>query len=751
VCGIGLALLSAGVAHAEVISSVVVKGNARVEAATIRNYVLIKPGKSFSAADIDAAVKALYDTGLFADVTINRSGGTLIVKVVENPVVNSVIFKGAKKIKPNILITLVETKARGVLTDAKVQGDAQRLRDYYSRSGRSLASVDPVVTQLPDNRVDVAFVIREGARTGIGSITIVGNSAFSDSRLKSVIVSRQHNLLSWLNRKDVFDTAKLDADQEALRRFYMSHGYADFRVVSVDHQFNEARGRYTVTFTIEEGSRYRFASINIDSSMPGVNTARLRSIVKARPGGTFNAGLVEKSIEDLTIELSREGYSFAQVRPRGDRDYTNHTIAVTFLIDEGARVYVERINVIGNTKTRDYVIRREFDFSEGDPYNRVLVDKAERRLRDLDYFKSVAITTEPGSAPDKVIVNVLVEDQATGDFSVSAGIATTGLVAEVSLNEKNFLGRGQQLRISVGYGQGQQTYNVSFTDPYFLGYRISFGIDAFRNQYSASSYRPFDQTTTGGGLRLGFPITDNLNVLFNYKLIDDTIANTRTASAAFFPNGTTFTSSAGYQILYSNLDSQVDPRDGLRVAFNQDFAGLGGDTQFVRSTADARYYRTLFPDADIVGFVKVAGGNITGIGQPVRAADNFYKGGETIRGFAPYGFGPRIATSDAGNFYAVGGKNFVAATAEVQFPIPALPPDFGLRGAVFADAGTMFGVDVPAGAPAVNNDKSIRSSVGGSVLWASPIGLLRADFAYVLTKAVYDKTQWFRFSAGKQF
>lgn len=733
--------LASSQAEAAVASSVVVRGNTRVEAATIRNYVTIKPGKSYSAADIDASVKALYDTGLFADVTIRQAGGALVVTVVENPVVNSVIFKGNKKIKNEVLVQIVETKPRGVFTDAKLQSDVQRIEDYYSHNGRDLATVEPQVSKLGDNRVDVVFVIHEGKRTGVGTITFDGNHAYSSQKLKSVIVSKQHNILSWLNRKDIFDEAKLAADQEALRRFYMAHGYADFRVVNVDHTFNEATGRYHITYTIDEGPRYRFSTVNIDSSIPGVNTASLRSSIRTRPGAVFDATDVEKSIEDMTIQLSRQGYNFAQVRPRGDRNYDKHSIAITYLIDEGPRVYIERINISGNTKTRDYVIRREFDVAEGDPYNRVMMDRAERRLRNLGFFKTVSITTEPGSAPDRVIVNVNVEDQSTGQFSIGAGYATHGFIAELSMDEKNFLGRGQQLSASVGYGQDQQSYSLSFTDPWFLGYHISAGFDAYQNVFSSWSQRPFDQTVTGGGLRLGFPINDDLTLETNYKLSRDEVSNS-TALATSFPNGTTWTSSLGYAVKYATIDNYDDPHSGIYAKWAQDFAGVGGDTKYIRSTIDARWYHEIYADADIVGLIKVTAGNITGLGQNVRALDDFFKGGETIRGFATYGIGPRDA-----NGLAVGGKNFYAATAEVDFPLPGLPPDFGLRGAVFADAGSLFGTDVPG----ATDNNTLRSSVGGSILWASPIGLLRADFAQALTKASNDKTEFFRFSAGKQF
>ena len=747
VLGVGIPAFAPTAAQAATVSSIVVTGNTRIDAATVRNYVTIKPGESFSAFDIDELVQALFATGLFADVSINQSGNRLVVHVVENPIVNTVIFQGNKKVKSEVLVQLAETKPRGVLTQAKLQGDVQRITDYYGTQGRNTATVESQVTELPDNRVDVVFLISEGGRTGVGTIRFVGNNAYSSSRLRSVIVSKQRTWLSWLNRKDIFDEGKLEADQEALRRFYMSHGYADFQVLSVDQSFDADRGRYVLIFTIEEGPRYKFGEVNIDSSVPGIEGSSLMRYVKTRRGRVFNSILVERTIEDITIALSSQGYSFVQVRPRGDRDYANNTINITYLIDEGPRVYIERIDIAGNTKTRDYVIRREFSVSEGDPYNRVLIDQAENRLRDLGYFKTVQITTEPGSGPDRVVVNVYVEDDRTGEFSIGVGVTTEGLIGEVSLDEKNFLGRGQHLRITVGYGTDQSNYAISFTDPYFLGYRLSAGVDAYLSEFGRTSYRPYHSEKIGGGVRFGVPITDDLKVLLNYKIFDQTLSDTAKRTAVYFPDGSTLTSMAGYGLVYSTIDSYLDPHDGAYLSFNQDFAGLGGDTQYMRSVGDARYYRTLYRDGDVIGLVRAQGGNITGLGQDVRPIDNFYRGGETIRGFATYGYGP----VDTASGVPIGGKNFWAATAEVQFPLPLISRDFGLRAAVFADAGDLWGVDVPAGAGPITDAHTIRSSVGASILWASPIGLLRADFAQALTKAATDELQFFRFSAGAQF
>ena len=739
-------------AFAEVISRIVVKGNNRIAADTIANYITIKPGKSFGPGEVDSSIKQLYGTGLFSDVGVVPSGGTLVITVVENPIVNRVLFEGNKKVKNNIIVTLVDTKPRGVLNQTTVQGDVARIVGYYSSIGRGGATVEPRITDVGDNRVDVTFVVSDGERVGISKINFIGNQAFSASRLKGLITTRQTNFMSWLSKRDVYDQQKLANDQETLRRFYTNHGYADFRVLSADAVLNDAGDDYIVTFTVEEGERYRYGSVNIDSSIPGIDTNEMMGYVRTRPGSVFDGSQVERTIEDLTFQLARRGFAFAQVQPRGDRDYANHTINVTYMIDEGPRVYVERIDIRGNTKTRDYVIRREFAVSEGDPYNKVLIDKTERRLRNTQYFQSVAITTEPGSTPDRVVVVVTVADQSTGSFSVSGGYSTdNGFIAEVTMEEKNFLGRGQILKISVGRGTTTNTYNLSFTDPYFLGRRMSAGFDVYRKEQLSTANSPYNSTTNGGGLRFGVPISEELNIQGNYKISQTEVDygdGCDGNNCIYFPSGTTLTSSVGYTVTYSTIDNYQDPRKGVFLKLSQDFAGVGGDTHFIRSTVDARYYQPLTSKADIVGFVRVQGGNITGLGENVRIIDNFFKGGETIRGFAPLGIGARDNTLGT----SLGGKTFVVGTAEVQFPIPFFPADFGLRAAVFGDVGTLFGVDNPGVNPSDIDDGAVlRASAGGSVLWASPFGLLRADFALPLAKADWDETQWFRLGIGSQF
>jgi outer membrane protein insertion porin family len=760
-----LSVATANQASAAVAQTITVKGNQRIDASTIRTYMTIKAGSNYTAADLDASQKALFDTGLFSDVSVApaNGGSTIAVTVIENPVVNSVTFQGNSKIKSDVLATVVPLQARDVLTNAKLQDDVIRIRDYYSSEGHGSAVITPQVKSLADNRADVVFVINEGARVGVTSINFVGNNAFPSGRLLSVITTRKTSWLSWLNKRDIYSDERLDADQNALRQFYLDRGYADFQIVSADAT-QDAKGNYHVTFTLDEGPKYAFGAVTVDSSIPGVNSTTLQGVVKTKSGTLFDADDVQTSVENLTVELSKLGYVFAQVRPRADRDYTNHVIPITYVIDEGPRAYIERIEIRGNTKTRDYVIRREFDISEGDAYNRVLIDKAQRKLQALGYFKTVNISTEQGSAPDKVVVVVDVEDQSTGSFSIAGGVSTTeGLIAEVSLEESNFLGRGQAVKISVSGGKTDRSYSFSFTDPYFLGYHVSAGFDAYRNISQPTTFRPFTTTSNGGDVNFGLPLTDKLTASVNYRLDVTQISGAAacagtTVTSCYFPNGTRVTSSAGYGLTYSTIDSYVDPHEGVFLKLNEDFAGLGGDAKYVRTTGDARLYVPLGTKTDVVGLLRVQGGNIAGLGgQPVSVSDDFFKGGETVRGFANLGYGPRDATpgaTDAGD--ALGGKNFATATAELQFPLPLVPPDFGLKGAVFFDAGMLFGLDTPAACGGIcttvgANDMAIRTSVGGSILWASPFGPLRLDVAQALNKQNYDKTELIRFGAGTSF
>jgi outer membrane protein insertion porin family len=797
--GVGIAsVASSGVAAAQTASSIAVEGNRRVESETIRAYFKPGPGGRLGPVEIDEGLKALYATGLFEDVHISHPRGRLVVTVVEAPVINQVAFEGNKKAKDEQLQAEIQSKPRGTLSKPVVQSDVQRIIEVYQRSGRFDVHVDPKIIELPNNRVNLVFEIKEGAKTGIQEIDFVGAHAFSSGRLMNVIKTAKSNWLSFLQTTDIYDPDRVEADRDLLRRFYLQHGYADVRIVAATGIYDPARQGFVVTFTIDEGSQYHVGTIDVASNVRAIDPASLRSRIKFSAGSVYNADLVEKSVEAMTIEAAKRGYAFANVRPRGDRNAQNHTISLVFVLEEGVRAYIERINIRGNTRTRDYVIRREFDIGEGDAYNRALIDRAERRLKNLDFFKTVKITNEPGSAPDRVVVNVDLEEKSTGEFSISGGYSTAeGFISEVSIAERNLMGRGQFAKATVSYGQYTRGVDLSFVEPYLLGYRMAGGIDLFWKQGLANSYLSYNTNTIGTNLRLGFALTEELAfqprysiyrqeitlpqylndcILSNNALVNGgpgvTPTNEANGSDTNVPggcyangetslpvrialaNGATVTSLVGYTMTYNTLDNNRSPTSGLYAELKQDFAGVGGDVNFIRSTADVRNYYELFPD--IVGVLHLQGGVVNGWGgRELRSLDEFQMGPNLVRGFAPSGIGPRDLTSPTQD--ALGGSMFWGASVEAQTPLYFLPKEIGIKLSVYADAGSMWNYQGPTywsvtgESLTVGDSPKIRSSVGTGLIWDSPLGPIRFDFAYAITKEPYDRTQFFRFSGGTKF
>jgi outer membrane protein insertion porin family len=822
-------------AAAQSAAAIQVEGNRRVEVETIRSYFKSGPGGRLDQAQIDDGLKALIETGLFQDVRISQPGGRLLVTVVENPVIGRVAFEGNKKVKDEQLSAEVQSKPRGTLSRPMVQSDAQRIAEIYRHSGRYDVTVTPEIIEQPNNRVDLVFTITEGKKTGVRSVEFIGNQAYSSYRLKDIIKTHESNLLSFLGGGDVYDPDRVEADRDLIRRFYLKHGFADVQVVAALTEYDPERKGFLVTFKIEEGQQYRVAAVNFQSSIPTLDGNGLRSFSRVSVGALYNAEALEKSVEEMQIEASRRGYAFAIVRPRGDRNFESHTVTITYAIDEGPRTYIERINVRGNTRTRDYVIRREFDISEGDAYNRALVDRAERRLKNLDYFKTVKISSEPGSSSDRVILVVDLEEKSTGDFSVSGGYSTTdGALAEVSISERNFLGRGLFAKASVTYGQYARGYSLSFVEPYLLDYRVALGLDLFQRQQLANSYISYGTSTIGFSPRLGFALREDLSLQVRYSIYQQKISlpnylancnNTNNNSLlAFNPSpawanlngvpaggtatsggqsatdasgvglwcysdgeaslpvrkelagGKTLTSSIGYSLNYNTLDNNKNPTDGLLIDFKQDFAGIGGDVSYLKSAVDFKYYSALV--ADIVGLIHVQGGILNKVGSnELRMLDQFQMGPNLVRGFAPNGIGPRDI-NPYGTMDALGGTKYWGASYELQMPFWFLPKEVGLKGAVYADAGGLYDYQGPTSWVATgevntpgcvratpnptpspgnclglvyDNGSTVRSSVGVGLVWASPFGPLRFDYAVPLTKGPFDRVQQFKFGGGTSF
>ncbi|TPN88125.1 outer membrane protein assembly factor BamA [Mesorhizobium sp. CU2] len=761
--------VATSVAEAAVVSRIEVSGNQRVDAETIRNYITIKPGKPFSSADIDDAVKALFGTGLFSDVQINQVGSSLVVKVSEYKVVNQVLFQGNKKIKDNALQMGIQLKPRSTFSQQALDADVEAIKQAYKRIGRDDAGVTTQVMDLGDNRVNVVFNITEGDRTQIAAINFVGNHAYSSRRLSDVINTKRSTWLSFVLRDDVYDEDKLRADQELLRRFYYNHGYADFQVVSAVGELDNATNKYTVTITVQEGDLYTFGDVSVESTIPEVDSKSLQSVVETHKGDRYNAKDVEDSIIALTERVAGSGYAFAQVTPRGDRNFENHTISVVYTIDQGTKAYIERIEIRGNDRTRDYVIRREFDVSEGDAFNQVLIQRAKKRLEALDYFQTVDISTVPGSAPDQVVLVVTVVEKSTGAFSVGAGYSTGGDTpgpsVEGSITERNFLGRGQYIKLSAGGGKNSRDYSLSFTEPYFLGRRIAAGFDIYKStrEYNNS----YDVDTTGATIRFGLPITDSISTQLAYNIsqekyaIDDSClvngvftqgspCNISQAVLNGIQESPWVKSSVSAGLVYNTIDDMKNPHEGLYITGTTEFAGLGGDAKWVKLTGRGSVYKTLSEQWDLVGLVSGGAGYIATYGsQDLRIFDYFQSNDRMIRGFEYGGIGP-VAAGGSGDH--LGGTTYFNASAEAQFPLPAIPESFGLRGAVFADAATLYGNKLGSGLvdPATTG-MQVRASVGVGLMWASPFGPIRIDYAIPVKKEPTDDVQEFNFGIATRF
>ena len=716
-------------------------------------------------------MKALFATGLFEDVRIRREGSTVVIVVVENPIVAKVAFEGNKEIEADSLSSEVQLKPRAVYTRARVQADVQRILDLYRRQGMYAAQVDPKIIKLENSRINVVFEINEGPKTKVRAIHFLGNAAFSDSQLRYVISTTQTNWLSFLKGTNIYDPDRLNLDRELLRQFYLKNGYADVRIVSATADLDRDDQGFFITFTIDEGPKYRFGDVDVESALPSVNLPALRKVIMSRPGRVYDAQRIEKTAEALTVTASQEGYAFAQVKPRFDRDEVSRRINVTYVIEEGPRVYIERINIVGNFRTQDQVIRREFNVAEGDAFNRLLVEAAKRRLKALGFFKSVDIDTQPGSSPDRVVLVVTVVEQPTGELSFGAGYSTSeGIIGDISVTERNLMGKGQYVRLSFSGSLERAQADFSFTQPHFLDRNLAAGFDLFSKvvDYTNISVSSYTQSDYGGDIRMGFPIAYNTQLGLRYKFEREDIYDvaTNASLAVKESEGVAYVSSVGYTVAYDSRNLPQSPSSGIFVSFSQDLAGVGGDVDYFRSVADGRGYYPLTNKITLVG--RVQGGVIDGWGgQDVRMTDLFFKGGETIRGFQLAGYGPRDACEDPSTGQHIssftcqrdplGGQIYWAATAEARFPLPGVPDNLGMQGAVFVDAGSLFdpsGIATKAAVQEgsfINDSPQVRMSTGVSLIWQSPLGPLRADFGEALLKASYDKTEVFRFGASTNF
>jgi outer membrane protein insertion porin family len=782
-------------------SRIAVSGNQHVDAGMIRSFFHVMPGKPFDAAGLDAAIKALYATGLFADVKITRQGDGVEVTVAENPTIVRIAFEGNKKVKDAELKKDLQSKEGGPLSRFFVQADVAHLIEVYRQHGYFQVQITPEtinvkpganagapaakagqVHKRPDGagsardaarrdvgkwdlggRVNLVFQIKEGDKLAVRQIAFAGNRAFPAYKLTGVIKTGKTNFLSFLLDNDIYNADKIDNDCDLLRRFYRDHGYADVTVHS-SSSYDAALKGVVLTYTLDEGPFYRFGKVAIDTQVKTVDAASLRQYLRMQSGGIFDADAINKTTDDLTMALARNGRPFARAEPRTTREPPmaggTGTIDLVYSIEQGERLYVERIQIHGNTKTHDDVIRREFDFGEGDAYNKALVDRAERRLKRLGYFKSVKIETEHGSAPDRVVLDVNVQEQDTGNFFVSGGYSTmTGVMASVTVSDSNLLGTGYSGKASVTWGQYAEGFDVGLTDPYFLGQRTPAGVELFANETIGNVNQSFSSTVYGGKLSLGTPLTDQLGVTWNYSIYNQSVSLDPAEGVSSLPiqqaaaAGPIWVSSIGPTVTYSTLDDPKNPTSGLRLVTSNELAGLGGAAQFAKTTEDVSYYHPIV--GDLVGMVRAQGGYVSPYGgQQLPLLDNFFGGPQLIRGFAPNGFGPRDITPGTA-MDNVGGNIYWTSSAELEAPVPGVPSDANLKALAFTDVGSLWATGSGASSLAslspsqqIANSRAMRASMGVGLVWNSPFGALQVDYAYPIAKQPYDVTQRLSFTAG---
>jgi outer membrane protein insertion porin family len=760
-CALLLGFVVAAAAADDRLRDIRVTGNRRIETQTILQKLRLRAGHPYDAEKADESLKALFATEWLRDVTFDRKGSVLTVTVVENPVVGRVVFEGNREVSAETLGKAITLKRGDPLTATRIKTAVQAILGAYRSQGFYAAQADAKTIERGQGPADVVFEIREGAQSKVAALNFRGNRAFSDDELRSVVTTKETGLFDFLKSSVVYDDQRLMLDRELIRRHYLRNGYADMRVVSAVADTDGAA--FFITFTLDEGPRYTLSSVGVDATVEGLNAQEARQRVAAKPGDIYNAEQGEKTVEALTKFAAERGFPFAQVRARLTRDPVTQTVAVVYAIEQGQRLYIERIDVTGNSQTQLPVILRELRFAEGDAYNQVMVDAARERLMRLGFFKSVTMTKAPGSAPDRVKLSIAVEEAPTGELGFTTGYSSNeGVIGEVSYTERNWMGTGQYLQLKVNGSLVSGGFSLGWTEPHFLDRNMSFGVNVFarNSDYTAGSgytVAGYKDLRYGGSAQLGLPLTDTLSIAPRYTLSWDRVYNLdRTASLAVRQiEGTAITSAVGYSLIYDTRDNRRKPSRGFYFSGTQDLAGAGGTVNYLRSTADFRAYYPVTPDIVLAG--RTVGGTIGGWdGQGVRIADAFYRGSDTIRGFQSGGLGPREAAT--GN--ALGGTTYYAASAEVRLPIPLLRWDLGLGVSVFTDAGSLFGTDAQrfaaayvaknggANTLAVQNSSIVRSSAGVSLTWDSPIGPLRSDFTKVITKAPSDKTQTFGFGAG---
>ncbi len=741
-----IAMNSSSAWSSQTVKSVEISGTQRIENDTVSSYMNLKVGDNVDSNKIDEALKNLFSTGLFADVKVENIDGVVKVSVVENPVINKIAFEGNKRIKDDELSSEIQLKERQVFTRAKIQSDIGRLNQLYRRQGRFSVSIQPKIIRLDQNRVNLVFEIQEGEVTKIRSIRFVGNSVYSDDKLRSIISTKESAWFRFLSNSDRYDPDRLNYDRELLRDYYLKQGYADFQILSAVAELSGNKDGFFITFNIEEGNRYKVGKVLIKSELRDFDADILNKSIMLQEGDWYNAEKVKASIEKMTDMLGDLQYAFVDIHPEIYKDRENDVIDITFNISETPRVFVERININGNIRTLDKVIRREMGLVEGDPFNRSKLAKSERNIKNLDFFKKAKVSVSQGSAPDKTVIDVDVEEKSTGEMSVGAGFSTSdGPLADFSIRERNLLGKGQDLKLGAVVAGKKTQFDFSFTEPYFLDRDLSAGIDLYHTTTDYQDESSYDQKRTGGALRIGYPLSENWRQTLSYKLLKNEILDVDKNASRYIrdQSGKRTTSAIAQRLVYDTRDSSFMTTSGMIYWLNTEISGLGGDAKYVYAKTGASYY---YPVADqwILNILGETGATTAYGGKDVEINERFSLGGAKLRGFESSGIGPRdTVTKDA-----LGGNYFYRGSAEMSFPV-GLPKELGVRGHAFSDFGSLFDLDETGSN--IADKSSLRASAGLGLSWRSPLGPIRLEFSIPYLKEKYDEEEHFRFDFGTHF
>jgi len=756
ITALGFSILTTFVWAAGTIRSIEVEGNRRVETPTIMTYIDVKVGESISEEKIEDILKNLFATGLFADVVIDQIGDRLLIKVVENKIINRIAFEGNDNIKDEMLQPEIGLRPREVYTPARVQEAAQKIRDIYRLSGRYGAMVEPKIIEREQNRVDLIFEIKEGQLTRINKIIFVGNERFSESQLESVILTKESHWYRFFSSDDTYDPDRLSFDKELLRRYYHEHGYADFKVDSVVAELEPDAQEFYITYTLNEGERYQFADVKIESKLCKLDVTGLQELIPFVSGDWFDSRKVERTVDKLNLAIGEKGFAFVEIEPVLKRDPKTHTVCLTFLVKEGRHVYINRIDIVGNDRTDDAVIRREFRLAEGDPFNSIKLKRSEQRIQNLDFFKKVEIKQEETAAKDKIDLKVEVEDKPTGSLQFSAGYSTTDkIIGTITMNERNLMGKGYDLYASAMASQRAMDFHTGFTNPYFLGRPLSAGVDAFHSSRKYSTTETgstgYQQMKTGTTFSMGYDLKEYLGQSWSYTIRRDDINDIRKTASPFLKaqQGLWTVSMFGHSLFYDRRDSNVDPTKGYFAGMSNDLSGAGGNVRFFKNNLRAGLYIPIDEGHKWVLATKASGGVMSGLGKTTRVVDRFELGGDYLRGFADNGIGPR----DARTKDALGGLFYYKATVELGFPL-GLPAELGIKGSCFTDLGSVWhsGNHATATDPIVGSTPKPRVGVGAGVTWRSPFGPIGVYYA-PWTKGIkhVDRKKAFNVTFGPNF